>query len=280
MSASRLEIRVSPGMAAQSPPEITVARKTCTSQNSPMNRLASFVVRNFCFGSIRINERKKHIRRMAEKAGVQVYRGNLTWPNDEDFLRGKARNIKGIPDARCFFLQSVIRDLASVPGDVAECGVRFGKSTAFLLEADRAKRTYHLFDSFEGVSEPVAEDIPSDGKCRWVKHELIAPEEMAVRNLKDFTNVRFYKGWIPDRFPEVSDCVFALLHLDVDLYQPSVDALEYFWPRLSVGGVVICDDYGSFGCPGAKKAMDAFFADKKVRFIELPTAQALVIKIG
>jgi hypothetical protein len=59
-----------------------------------------------------------------------------------------------------------------------------------------------------------------------------------------------------------------------------VDALEFFWPRIVPGGVVLCDDYGSIGCPGSRKAMDAFFADKKVRFIELPTAQAMVIKLG
>lgn len=244
-----------------------------------MNRLSSFLVRNLCFGKVRNNERKKHLRRAAEKAGLHVYRGNLRWTDDEDFLRGKARNIKGIPDSRCFMLQCIIRDLASVPGDVVECGVRFAKSTAFMLEAEKVERTYHLFDSFEGVSEPVAEDIPADGKRRWKKHLLIAPQEFATENLKDFPNVRFYKGWIPERFPEVADRTFALLHIDVDLYEPTVDALEFFWPRMAIGGVVVCDDYGFIECPGALKAMDDFFADKKVRFLEMPTGQAMVIKL-
>lgn len=204
------------------------------------------------------------------------------WRTRDYFVSALARDIRGIPDERCFVLQNVVRGLRNVPGDVAECGLRFGKSTAFMLQADEAKRSYCLFDSFEGLSEPTAKDaLPSTGKAYWTQSDLSVPEDLVRENLKGFgQELLIYKGWIPDRFPEVADRTFALLHVDVDLYQPSLDALAFFWPRLAPGGIVVCDDYGSRKCPGAKRAFDEFFADGQGRLIELPTYQALVFKPG
>ncbi|MFJ5487135.1 TylF/MycF/NovP-related O-methyltransferase [Hansschlegelia beijingensis] len=205
------------------------------------------------------------------------------WRKRDYFNLALKRGIEGIPDERCFVLQNVVRGLRHVPGDVAECGLRFGKSTAFMLAADEAKRTYCLFDSFEGLSAPQAEDALSDtGKAYWDQADLSVPEDRVRANLAGFPDktLLFFKGWIPERFPEVADRTFALLHVDVDLYQPTRDALEFFWPRLAPGGMVVCDDYGSRKCPGAKRAFDEFFADGRGRLIELPTVQALVLKPG
>ncbi len=202
------------------------------------------------------------------------------WRTRSYFRSALSRGVKGIPDERCFVLQNVVRSLRDVPGDIAECGLRFGKSTAFMLTADEAPgRTYCLFDSFEGLSEPQAEDFVKEyGKAYWGPSDLGVPEDRVRKNLASFDNMLFFKGWIPTRFPEVADRSFAMLHVDVDLYQPTKDALEFFWPRIVAGGVVVCDDYGSRKCPGAKRAFDEFFADGRGRLIELPTAQALVLK--
>jgi O-methyltransferase len=56
--------------------------------------------------------------------------------------------------------------------------------------------------------------------------------------------------------------------------------LNFFWPRLVPGGIVVCDDYGFTTCPGARSAMDEFFAELGVGIIELTTGQALAIKPG
>jgi hypothetical protein len=244
-----------------------------------MHPAIGFIARHFWFGERRIREERKAVRRKAERLGMHVYRGNLAWDKYDDFLRAKALAIPGIPDARCAVLQGVIRDLRATPGDVAECGVRFGKSAAFLLEADPAQRIYHLFDSFEGVSAPVEGDVFDDG-YKWKKHALAASEDVARKNLARHENVRFYRGWIPSRFHEISDTQFVLLHVDVDLYEPTRDTLDFFWPRLMTGGVVICDDYGARGCPGARRAVDEFLSDKNGRLIELPTCQCLVVKLS
>lgn len=217
------------------------------------------------------------------KVGMQKIPKLRPWTTRPYLTRSLERGIHGIPDERCFVLQNVMFALRNVPGDVAECGVRFGKSTAFLYDADASGgmggRAFCLFDSFEGLSEPQKEDlVPGQDKAAWVKHELSVPEQTVRKNLADLQNVHYFKGWIPDRFPDVAERTFALLHVDVDLYQPTRDALEFFWPRLSPGGMVVCDDYGSAKCPGAKRALDEFFADGRGGLMELPTMQAIAIK--
>jgi hypothetical protein len=218
-----------------------------------------------------------------DAVGLQVKKKRVPqWRTRHYFQSAHARNITGIPDERCFTLQNVVRALRDVPGDVAECGLRFGKSTAFMLAADRTDRAYRLFDSFEGLSTPAPEDVLEEkGESHWQKADLSVPEDVVRANLAGFANeLNIYKGWIPDRFSEVADRSFALLHVDVDLYEPTRDALEFFWPRLSPGGMVVCDDYGSRKCPGAKRAFDEYFADGRGRLMELPTVQAIVVKPG
>jgi O-methyltransferase len=227
----------------------------------------------------RQRERQREERRRAEKHLQNLSGGGDCWMHYEYFKRAKAHGIRGIPDARCFTLQSAIRSLRGVAGDVAECGVRFGKSTVFMLEADQANRQYHLFDSFEGVSDPSPEDtLGGTGQAYWHKGDIAVPESETRANLQAYSNVTIHRGWIPDRFPDVSDRSFALVHLDVDLYGPTRDSLAFFWPRLVSGGLLVCDDYGSSKCPGARRAVDEFFAERDCGVLELSTAQALVAK--
>jgi hypothetical protein len=85
-----------------------------------------------------------------------------------------------------------------------------------------------------------------------------------------------HRGWIPERFPDVADERFSFVHVDVDLYEPHRDAIEFFWPRLTQGGVMVFDDYGSAYCPGARRAVDEAFTPTDI--VESPTGQCFVIK--
>lgn len=207
----------------------------------------------------------------------------LHWPNDETFLQTSRRvqGIRGIPLVRCYGLQSAIRSVADVEGDVAECGVRYGRSTLFMLDADRRKRDYFLFDSWEGLSEPQDADQPQFASVQaWERGDIASEEAEARNNLKDFPNVQFLRGWIPDRFAEVSDRRFALVHLDVDLYEPTRQSLDFFAERMAKGGVIVCDDYGSLRCPGARQACDEFVARRGARLFESASGQCLIFDLG
>jgi hypothetical protein len=66
--------------------------------------------------------------------------------------------------------------------------------------------------------------------------------------------------------------------LDVDLYQPTLDSLTFFYEKMTQGGIILCDDYGFTTCPGAKKAMDSFLSDKPEEVVSLPTGQGFVVR--
>jgi hypothetical protein len=169
-----------------------------------------------------------------------------------------------------------IMALAHVDGEMAECGVYNGGTAWFMAAAaersDR-RRALHLFDSFDGLSEPG--DV--DGNF-WNRGSLRISEDEARNNLSAFPDIHVYKGWIPDRFDEVGDRRFAFVHVDVDLHAPTFASVSYFYQRLAPGGILLCDDYGFLTCPGATRAMDEVMAAKPERIIHLPTGQGLIIK--
>ena len=106
---------------------------------------------------------------------------------------------------------------------------------------------------------------------------MSAGEGIVSSALQGF-DARLYKGWIPERFIDVSDRCFCFVHIDVDLYKPTLDSLQFFYPRMVRGGVIVCDDYGFVTCPGARQAFDEFLIGKMERVVEAPTGQAFIVK--
>jgi hypothetical protein len=187
-------------------------------------------------------------------------------------------NARGVNADRKWALAQLFRLCIDLPGDTAECGVFNGSSSLLICEAikrlGKIDKTHHLFDSFEGISEPGDKD-----GSYWSKGNLTCSEEQALSNLADYrTFVASHKGWIPDRFAEVQDCKFCFVHIDVDLHQPTRDSLEFFYPRMSDGGIIVCDDYGFTTCPGATEAFDVFLADKPEAILALPGGGGFMIK--
>jgi len=68
-------------------------------------------------------------------------------------------------------------------------------------------------------------------------------------------------------------------HIDLDLYQGVLDTLAFVYPRMPTGGVIVCDDYGFASCPGARRAIEEFFADKPEKPLALLTGQAVIHKL-
>ena len=232
---------------------------------------------------VRRSARWRRLHKSAKRDDFQVYRPHLVWPSNEPFRRASAawRAVAGLPDDRRFFLLSAAASVRNVEGDTADIGVRFGTSSFFILRGiDSAARQHHLFDSFEGLSEPTAEDSGAGQQTVWRQGQLLVEEEVTKKNLRMYEDrCHYYKGWVPARFPEVRDRQFAFVHIDVDLYQPTRDTLEFFYERVNPGGVIVCDDYGSVLCPGARKAMDEFMDDKPESLFHIPTGQSLVVRM-
>ena len=148
-------------------------------------------------------------------------------------------------------------------GELAECGCWWGHSTYMLACVAEARgiSPFHVFDSFEGLSEYGEKDrgglAPTDPRLADARRRHFAADiESVKRTVAPFDFVHLYKGWIPESFPAVAARQFKFVHIDVDLYQPYVDSIEFFYPRLLEGGVMVFDDYGSAGFLGARRAVD------------------------
>ena len=142
----------------------------------------------------------------------------------------------------------------------------------------------YLIDSFVGTSESGQNDlIPVRGDDGATRREAFFPVAQAglspelVRGyFGEFPRVSLCAGWIPRVFMTVPEQNWAFVHLDVTLFEPTLAALEYFYPRLTAGGVVICD--GSIFCPGAKKPGTSSAAQRGLPFVVLGNRESILIK--
>ncbi len=176
---------------------------------------------------------------------------------------------------RCWTIWRALSQALNVEGDVCETGVFQGGTARLIREAmagHDAKQLF-LFDSFEGMKTVSTVD-------RHKEHDFADTSVESVRSVVgDEPFIHYRKGWVPDTFAGLEDRRFCFAHIDLDLYQGVLDSLTFIYPRLSSGGAIVFDDYGFASCPGARKAVDAFFADKPERPLALSTAQALVTKL-
>ena len=169
-------------------------------------------------------------------------------------------------------------------GEACELGCWRGLSAyqiATHLRSLGGRTLFHIFDSFEGLSEYQPVDMPQGLKedLPARRKQFACSLETVQQNLKEFPFIRYYKGWIPQRFAEVQDKSFSFVHIDVDLYQPIRDSFQFFYPRLITGGIMVFDDYGYAQFPGAKKAVDECLKEcGGAFFLPLPSGQAFLIK--
>jgi O-methyltransferase len=203
----------------------------------------------------------------------------MAWWDDERFnaYLGRFNERSGMNDDRRWMVYQLLRLVRNVPGDTAECGVFHGAGSYLICSFNRTdkshERIHHLFDSFEGLSAPSVDD-----GTHWEKGAMACGIDVVRQNLREFSDVQYHQGWIPERFPEVADRKFAFVHIDVDLYEPTRDSIEFFYPRMNPGGIIICDDYGFTNCPAATKAIDEYLADKPERMLPLSSGGGFFIK--
>ncbi|HRY29926.1 MAG TPA: TylF/MycF/NovP-related O-methyltransferase [Elusimicrobiota bacterium] len=171
-------------------------------------------------------------------------------------------------------------------GAFVECGVWKGGCSAvmaYVRQKAGSRRPQWLFDSFEGLPEP----IPADGaKAEEYSGnrtsgrmlpvgQLVASiddvREVFFKRLKlDEAGVRIRKGWFQDTLPAAREEVgnIALLRLDGDWYESTRVCLENLYDRVVSGGYVVIDDYGHW--EGCQKAVDEFFKARDIR-VDLKT---------
>jgi hypothetical protein len=169
----------------------------------------------------------------------------------------------------------VLKD--GIAGDFAEIGVYKGNTARILAGAARAEgRQLFLFDTFSGFD--AADQAGSDNPSRSFTDTSLE----AVKQFVGAEAVTYVAGRFPDSLAQVAMPErFALVHLDCDLYQPTLAGLSYFYPRLSSGGLLILHDYSSGHWSGCAQAIDEFMKGKPERPVLLPdkSGTAIVVKV-
>jgi len=160
-------------------------------------------------------------------------------------------------------VESVIQD--GIPGDLIETGVWRGGATIFmravLLAHGDTARTVWVADSFEGLPKPNAVRYPADeGDGHHEFEDLRVGVDQVKHNFSRYglldDQVKFLVGWFRDTLPMAPIDHLAVMRLDGDMYESTIQAFEALYTKLSVGGYCIIDDYGLL--PGAKYAVHAF----------------------
>lgn len=177
-----------------------------------------------------------------------------------------------------------------IAGARVECGAYRGATALLLCNAWRSEHPdfkgsgFYLVDSFSGTSESTVHDlIPvRDEKGETQMTPFFPPGKTdvtadAVRGyFSEFPDARICAGWIPGVLQTLPEQPWAFVHLDLTLYEATLAALRYFYPRLADGGVIICD--GSAFCPGVQQAVDEFAEAEDIPYALLGYREAVFLK--
>jgi O-methyltransferase len=210
------------------------------------------------------DEWRENVREAYRRGDVLTYpevrRQGRDWPSYGQTMVGlhRLRNVRAC-------MERVLTE--RVPGDFIEAGTWRGGVAIFmrgLLQAYGIEdRIVFAADSFRGLPEPNPGEYPADtGDAHHTAPVLAVPRATVERNFELYglldDQVRFLEGWFADTLPTVRDRTWAVIRLDGDLYESTIDALTNLYPGLSVGGFVIVDDYAH---PPCRQAVEDFRAE-------------------
>ena len=234
-------------------------------------------------------------------AEVMLMNGMKELQYSMDFIPTK-KELRIVEEAKPFTMTSGQRntqtvravrelDANNIPGDIVECGVWKGGHiiSAWLANA-KTKRNFWLFDTFEGMTLPTVHDhkITTDGDVKYAKHSKKAKHgfdqwcraEIGEVSTNVFNYIpphqcNFIKGPVEETLLDDTNLpnTIALLRLDTDWYESTLQEILTLWPRLSVGGIMVLDDYNSWR--GSSKAFHEVFGNTQ----EIHTIDATAVYI-
>lgn len=186
------------------------------------------------------------------------------WPRHGQTMVGLKR-LANIRDC----VQTVVED--DVPGDLIETGVWRGGAAILMRGALEAfgdeRRHVWLADSFQGLPEPDAEHYPADSEPVWTEQiDVLAVSVDEVReNFRRYglldERVHFVEGWFRDTLPALREHQWALIRLDGDMYESTMDGLVNLYDGLAPGGFVLVDDFALASC---RQAVEDFRRERGI----------------
>ena len=197
------------------------------------------------------------------------------WETNADFVAAiePLHERLTMPPDRAYRLWELCHHVRALPGATAERGA-FRGATAKLIASILPERDLHLFDTFAGHPDI---NRSKDG-AYWNVGDF---NETSAEDVAEFlaeTRAQLYPGIVPSTLKAVEEERFCFVHLDMDLYAPTKDALEFFHPRMVPGGCILIDDYGIRSGAGIEAAVQEFAAGIDETPLYFFTGQALIVR--
>jgi O-methyltransferase len=204
------------------------------------------------------------------------------WLGDKEFMAAYARAQHNtlVDIYRMHDLWTLVAETAKIGGDIVEVGVWRGGTGCLMAKnemlAGKGKATVWLCDTFKGVVKAGGADSSYKGGEHSdtdvsIVHKLAA--DLGVSNIKTLTGI-----FPNDTGSQLTAKRVRLLHIDVDVYQSAKDCVDYLWPLMPQGAVVVFDDYGFPGCEGVTRCVDELRARSDMFYIHNLNGHAVLIK--
>ena len=207
-----------------------------------------------------------------------------------DFCAGSMLRKYNPADIRLMRLVYCIEQTKYLVFPVAECGIGSGYSMVYLLtclQKTKDARNYHGFDTFEGfpfIDKEDLEGLPEHRKSVSVvgryKQFNLGFIRRLVKKVSAEDRAFLHQGTFNQTIPKLpADLHFSFVYMDCDLYQSYKSCLEEMYRRVVPGGVILFDEYEhTIEWPGARKAIDEFFADKPEKPEQLPFGTSWMVR--
>lgn len=235
---------------------------------------------------------RKLLRACLKRAGYEVIRFDPELDYDDFDLRAEAEELgimqrvgpytmtsRSRISALCRAVEFVVQH--DIPGDIVECGVWKGGSMMAaalrLQQLGDQQRKIYLYDTFEGMTAPTVVDEDNRGRSATERMKAEGtggfwfrePQEEVRRNLLstgiDESRLVFIRGPVEQTIPAQIPEQISILRLDTDWYESTKHELEHLYPKLSVGGTLILDDYGYWR--GSRKAVDEYIEKHRLKLL-------------
>lgn len=226
--------------------------------------------------------------------GLMTFRKSLDFLSDPKFRRAYTRGINsghligpmlnadiGI-EFRVHIILWAAHHAMQLDGDFVECGVNTGICSLAIcdyLDWNSHGKTFWLFDTYCGIPESMISDqeraISDSEPFNTAYFDCF---EQVTKNFAPYRGIEIIQGVVPGTLSRFTGRKVAYLSIDMDIVEPEIAAIEFFWDRLEKSAIVVLDDYGSKPRRLQKEAFDDFAKRKGILIATLPTGQGLIVK--
>lgn len=235
--------------------------------------------------NLRTAKRRAYAETYYDQDGLKTWH-NHDFMKDPSFVAAYQRGVAAAQDYRFHWRVHVAlwvaRNALSLDGDFVECGVNRGfLSSAIMkhLDWNQTDRNFYLFDTFNGLVETqMSEEERSLGRAKTFTPFYQECYDLAVNNFAEWPKAQLVRGMVPETLGQVSIEKVAYLSIDMNLAEPEIAAIRYFWPKMVKGGFILMDDYGYHGYLPQKRATDHLAQELGFSVLSMPTGQGLIIK--